>query len=413
MILLIIGLILFIGLVVVHELGHFLVARRNGVVAEEFGIFFPPRLYSRKMKGGWLFSINLLPLGGFVKLKGEHDTDTAKGTYGAASLWAKTQIMAAGVVMNLLVAVVLLTIIALLGMPKLVDNQFTVKSDTKIVKNEIIIGDVEPGSPALKAGIKQGDLISGAWTGNTNAGQHCTYPELNGTPNLDDLCPAAPPYTAFRTTNQLTAFTKQYAGQKVVLLVARGGNKYVTDVQLRTTAEIAASQNTNNPKGYLGVYPSSYTLQRSTWSAPIVALGLTKQFTVLTFEGLGKAVAGLGSTIAGALTGNTAARQHGQTSASRQVSGPVGIFVILKDGSLLGYQFMLLIIAVISLTLAIMNILPIPALDGGRLWLTLISRGLFKKPLPARREELINGIGFAFLMLLIVLITVVDVKRFF
>src|SRR3954464_9815765 len=98
------GLLLFIGLVVVHEYGHFIVARRNGVDVEEFGIFFPPRLYKRRTKGGWLFTINVLPLGGFVRLKGEHDSDTMPGSFGAASLSAKTQIMAAGVVMNLLLA---------------------------------------------------------------------------------------------------------------------------------------------------------------------------------------------------------------------------------------------------------------------------------------------------------------------
>ena len=83
--LLILGLILFIGLVVVHEFGHFIAARRNGVDVEEFGIFFPPTLFRRKTKGGWDFTINALPLGGFVKLKGEHDSDTEKGSFGAAS----------------------------------------------------------------------------------------------------------------------------------------------------------------------------------------------------------------------------------------------------------------------------------------------------------------------------------------
>src|ERR1700740_229118 len=94
--LLVVGILLFIGLVVVHEFGHFIVARRNRVEVEEFGIFFPPRLYKHRTKAGWDFSINLLPLGGFVRLKGEHDSDTAKGTFGAASLMAKSKIMAAG-----------------------------------------------------------------------------------------------------------------------------------------------------------------------------------------------------------------------------------------------------------------------------------------------------------------------------
>src|SRR5665213_1106258 len=131
--LLVVGIILFIGLVVVHEYGHFIVARRNGVEVEEFGIFFPPRLYKRRTKGGWLFTINAIPLGGFVRLKGEHDSDTKPGTFGAASLWVKSKIMAAGVAMNLLTALVMLTILAVIGMPKLIPNQFTVNRDTRLL----------------------------------------------------------------------------------------------------------------------------------------------------------------------------------------------------------------------------------------------------------------------------------------
>jgi regulator of sigma E protease len=380
----IVGLILFIGLIIVHEWGHFITARRNGVEAEEFGIFFPPRLFSRKMKGGWVFSINALPLGGFVKLKGEHDTDTAKGSFGAASLWSKTKIMAAGVVMNLVVAYLLLVVIALLGMPQLVDHQFTVKSDTKVTKSAILATYIEPNSPAAKVGIQFRDQI-------TALGKPGQQEKLNG-------------------ATRLPGVTKKYAGQTVAVTYIHNGKTITKNVTLRSAAEVAASLKTDTPKGNLGISPTEFTLQRSTWSAPIVAGGLVGQYTGLTFQGLGKAVAGLGSIIAGATTGNTTARQHGQTDAG-QVSGPVGIYELLKGGSALGYQFMLLIIAIISLTLAIMNILPIPALDGGRLWITLIAR-LFKRPLSARTEETVNAIGFVFLLTLIVVITVVDVKRF-
>jgi regulator of sigma E protease len=116
--------------------------------------------------------------------------------------------------------------------------------------------------------------------------------------------------------------------------------------------------------------------------------------------------------VAGAVTGNSTARSNGQCVATSQVAGPVGIFVILQEGSSLGLQFMLFIIAIISLTLAIMNILPIPALDGGRLWITLIAHAL-RRPLNPKREELINATGFLILLILIILITIVDVKRYF
>ena len=386
LVLLIVGIVLFIGLVVVHEYGHFIFARKSGVEVEEFGIFFPPRLYKRKTKAGWLFSVNLLPLGGFVKLKGEHDTDTEPGSFGAAGLWAKTKIMAAGVVLNLVTALVLLTALAVIGMPKLVDNQFTVKSDTKVSKQEVLAIDIEPGSPAAKAGLQPDDQIVALGAPDKPA----KVTDESGLPEL----------------------TKQYAGRPVQVVYRHKGAERTAFVTLRTAAEVEASRKTDSPKGYLGVVPQAFSLQRSTWSAPVVAVGVSAQFTALTFQGLGHALAGLGSTIAGAVTGNTAARQNGQTAASAQVSGPVGIFVILKDGSLLGYQFMLMIIAIVSLTLAIMNILPIPALDGGRLWITLIARA-FKKPLSARTEEIVNATGFVVLIGLVVLITIVDVHRFF
>lgn len=386
--LLILGIILFISLIVVHEYGHFIAARRGGVDVEEFGIFFPPRLYKRKMRGGWIFTINAIPLGGFVKLKGEHDSDTEKGSFGAASLWVKTKVMAAGVLMNLVTALILFTGVALVGMPQLVDNQFTVKSDTELVSNQLLAGYIEPGSPAAKAGLQTQDI-------------------------LDDI--ALPGYSPVGLDNakNLPGITKSFAGKTVKVFYTRGGEHKQATLTLRTTAEVEASRKAGNSKGYLGISPREYKIQRSTWSAPVVAVGLSAQLTQLTFEGLGHALAGLGSLIAGGVTGNTEARQDGQTRASEQVSGPVGIFFILQNGSLLGYEFMLFIIAYISLTLAIMNILPIPALDGGRLWLTLITRGVLKRPLSAKQEENIIAGGFFVLISLIVLITIVDVKRFF
>ncbi len=385
--LLVVGVLLFIGLIVVHEFGHFIAARRSGVEVEEFGIFFPPRLYKKTMKAGWDFTINALPLGGFVRLKGEHDSDTEKGSFGAASLKDKSRIMAAGVLMNLAVALLLFTVIALVGMPKVVDNQFTVASDTSIASSRILVGYIEPGSPAAQAGLHSDDeLIAVERQGYS-------------------------PVT-IEKTGQLPHLTKTFAGQTVKVFYRRDGFEYHKTVKLRDAKTVEASRKTDNPKGYLGIIPTDFQLRRSTWSAPVVAVGLSAQLTGLTFQGLGHALGGLGSLIAGTVTGNDQARHNGQTAASADVSGPIGIFEILKGGSLLGYQFVLFIIAYVSLTLAIMNILPIPALDGGRLWITLISRAL-KRPLSAKAEELINTIGFLVLLTLIILITIVDAKRFF
>src|SRR5690349_6712574 len=135
--LLILGLILFVGLVVLHEFGHFLAARRNGVVVEEFGIGFPPRAWKRQTNKGFIFSLNWLPIGGFVKLKGENDAASEPGSFGAARFSTKTKIMLAGVAMNLVAAFVIFTVLAFVGMPQLLENQFSVKRDTKVIHHDL------------------------------------------------------------------------------------------------------------------------------------------------------------------------------------------------------------------------------------------------------------------------------------
>lgn len=371
--LVLLGLVLFVSLVVIHELGHFFAARRSGVEVEEFGIGFPPKVWGKKLKSGVLFTINLLPLGGFVKLKGEHDADRGEGSYGAASLKNKTKIIAAGILMNLVVAIGLFTLLGWVGMPKLLDNQFTVARDTKIIRSDVLVAGIEADSPAAQAGLQAKDQLTGI-------GPHSG---------------AVVPITS---SKQLPEITQQYAGQNVLVTYERSGQEKQEYAKLRTTEEVEVSKKIGTPKGYLGVAPQDFILQRSTWSAPIMALGVTKQLTELTLKGLGSAIANV-------------VRGEGQ-KASEQVAGPVGIFVVIRDGSILGFQFIVTIIALLSLTLAIMNALPIPALDGGRLFVTYLFR-LLKKPLTPKTEDLIHSAGFMVLILLCVLITVVDIRRFF
>jgi regulator of sigma E protease len=271
-------------------------------------------------------------------------------------------------------------------MPQLVPNQFSIKSDTKTTRSEVLAVAIQPDSPAQKAGLKNDDqLVKIGLPGHLEA---------------------------ITSDEGLSALAKKYAGQKVDLIYYDQGRQHISFVKLNSQQVVTASLKTNNQKYYLGVQLGSYTLKRSTWSAPIVAVGLTAQLSALTYQGVGHALGGLGSIIAGTVTGNSKARTNGQSAASSQVAGPVGIFAVMQDGSLLGYQFMLMIIAIISLTLALMNILPIPALDGGRLWITLIAHAL-KKPLSAKKEEAINAAGFVVLMALIVVVTIVDIHRFY
>jgi RIP metalloprotease RseP len=452
----IISILLFIGLVLVHEWGHYIVARRNGVDVEEYGLGFPPRAWGKKLKSGMVLSLNWLPLGGFVKLKGEYDSDTRAGSFGAASLRTKSKILLAGVTMNLLVGLGILTILALVGMPKLLDknsiigeDQFTVKSDTKIVKQQVRAGTVQNNSPASKIGLTGNDVILSITSDNkvhttktqeqlhdattALAGQRVfvTYKHNNKLltkqtqlRSLDEAVANLKKQAGLSSSDKITQVkdphlhkdnTKKVNSEQDFYLAA--GMYAGDDVQISyvsNNGQAKSKSATLDPEGFFGVVnPVNIQIQRSTWSAPVVALGFTFQLTKLTFIGLGHAIGGLGSTIAGLTTGNKQARQNGQSSASSQVGGPVAIVAVLWGSGSYGITFILWIIAVLSLTLAIMNVLPIPALDGGRLAMILFSRGVFKKPLTKFAEERMVATGMAVILSLVVLITIVDVKRFF
>ena len=391
MALLILGLFLFVGLVIVHEFGHFIAARRGGVEVEEFGVGFPPKLWGRKFKGHKTeYTVNLLPLGGFVKLKGEHDSDTGSGSYGYARLRTKIAIMLAGVGMNLLAAWLIFTSLALIGLPQLPlpssEKQFGVASDSKELSNSVYIGYVEPGSPAEMAGLKVGDKI----TGMQISGRCMFSTYLAG--DSGNSCSKK----ILRSQDVRTRVEDLLGEGSAVIKIEVNGKE--VSVKPRSLQEIADSEKKGDKKGYMGIEPVDFTLTRSTWSAPIVGAGLTYQFSKITLEGIGGALKNL-------FIGHA-------SEAGQSVSGPIGIFFVLKQGAELGYRYILMIIALLSVTLAVMNVLPIPALDGGRLFVTTLFR-VAKKKLTAKTEERIHGTGFALLMVLFVVISIVDVRRFF
>ena len=380
------GLLILVLLVVIHELGHAIVARRNGVVVEEFGIGFPPRAKSWVIKQSFLgknvrYSLNWLPIGGFVKLKGEFDAADKKGDYGAASFASKTKIIFAGVLMNWLTAAVLFTILALVGMPKLLPNQFNIPSDVVVSSHPLAVSTVSPGSPAEKAGIMSGDIIS----------------SINGDKSVADISKAP-------------QVTKQNAGKTIQLEYKRGDMTVETPVQLRTAEQAKDG-------GYLGVvFRQDQTTLRSTWSAPIVGVGLTGQMSWETLKGIGGLLGKLGSGLVGIVNPNTEERNQAAASlgsAGESVAGPIGIvFNLLPNAVNAGLTPILLITAVLSLTLAVMNVLPIPALDGGRWYLMALFKVL-KKPLTREKEESIVGTAMLVLLGLFALITIADITRLF
>jgi regulator of sigma E protease len=372
----IVGLVVLVILVVLHELGHAIVAKRNGVVVEEFGIGFPPKAWGKKLKNGVLFTINWLPLGGFVKLQGEHDAATKKGDYGAATFWQKTKILLAGVVANWVVAVLLLTGLALTsGIPKIIPDQFSISSDTTTVSTPVQITSLVDNYPAEKAGLQAGDKIV----------------RFDGE-SIDSV-------------QQLIEVSKERRGQTVAV-------EYVRDGQT-TTAEVTLRDSNSTVFGAgLGQQDSI----KATWSAPIVGAVTTAQYTWVTLQGLGNLVANFFTGLVGQLSTTEAGRAAATeklNEAGASVAGPVGILgVIFPAASEAGFSQVVFLAAIISLTLAVMNALPIPALDGGR-WFVSALYKVLKKPLTKEKEEKIHGTGFAVLMLLVIVITVSDVFKFF
>ena len=369
----VVGLLALTFLVVVHELGHAISARRNGVVVEEFGVGFPPRAWSKKLKNKVLLSINWLPLGGFVKLQGEFDAADQKGDYGAASYWTKTKILLAGVFINWLTAAVLLTVLAITGLPQVIPNQFSIEGDTKTLYQPVQLGILSSDYPAANAGLKSRDKIL------RFAGHEV------------------------KTTQAFIDLTREYKGEQVEVVYKRDGDEAIARVTLRDEGKTVFGASIVQP-----------TQNRSTWSAPIVGIGTAGQLTWETLKGVSGLVVNLVNGVVLQLVGNEDQKKAGSeevASASDSVAGPVGILgVIFPAAQQAGFTSLIMLVSVISIALAVMNVLPIPALDGGR-WFTMTIFKVLRKDLNKEREEKIQATGFLILMALVVLVTVADVGK--
>ena len=438
----IVGLIVLMILVIAHEFGHFIMSRRNGVRVLEFGIGFPPRAVAwikdpkthkwRKLKksewqtinitktvgveknannaegtralasaddkkiiqDGLVFSINWLPIGGFCQMDGESAVDTRPGTFGKASFWKKTKILFGGVMMNWLVAFIIFTVLAWVGMPTFLEGQFTVDADTRVVQDPVRVKTVHEGSPAEKAGFKEGDLVL----------------KINGEVVKDGY--------------DITSINKAHAGEEVEYTIKRDEQVTIQcDVspcpQKTETIEktLTATLNSADADYLLGIsMESSEAVAYSTWSAPIVGAGLTLQLTGETFKGLGELVWNLVSGAFRQFSFDDATRESGREAietVGESVTGPVGIIgVLFPSFTAAGPSNLAFLAALISVSLACMNVLPIPALDGGR-WLLIGIYKLRKKKLTKETEEKIVARAFVVLLALIVIVTVLDITRFF
>jgi regulator of sigma E protease len=368
--------IIILGLLVfVHELGHFLVARRNGVMAEEFGFGFPPRIFGLyKTKNGkrklvWgskevestdtIYSINWIPLGGFVKIMGE-DGEEKKDpkSFASKSAFARTRILAAGVAMNFLLAAVLLSVGYFVGIPQAVDDAAT--GNLKSEKIQII--ETIPGSPASQMGIQVGDQIIGA-------------------AEVDNQI------LKFNTVEDVQNFINTKKGQEINLEIKRGAEMLKITGTPRT--DFPASE------GALGISLVktaivSYPWYEAVWRGLQTVVDLT-----------GMILVAFGNLLWKLITGH---------SVGMDVSGPVGIAVLTGQVAKLGFIYILQFTALLSVNLAIINILPIPALDGGRILFILIEK-IKGKAVSQKFEARAHNIGFALLITLMVVVTFRDVAK--
>lgn len=363
-----------------HELGHFWTARRLGVKAEEFGFGFPPRAigFYKDVSGKWrrligsksvedlpagqepagtIYSLNWLPIGGFVRIKGQdgdgkHETDS----FASKALWKRAVILAAGVAMNIFLAAAFLSAGYMIGMPSSVEEA---GRSARITKAEVVIIETFAGSPAEKAGLQPGDIIS----------------TING--------------EVVDSHESLQALVAANRDQDTQFLIKSGETvKEVTIVPEMMTA-------TGNAGIGVSVYSSGtvqYPFFNAIWEG-IKMTGLMFWSIIIAFWGLIKGLfMGMG--------------------AEGQVAGPVGIATLTGQVASLGFAYLLQFMALLSLNLALINILPFPALDGGRLLFLLIEK-FIGRPVRQSVEAIIHTVGFWILMLLIIFVTYKDIARLF
>ncbi len=352
--------ILFIGLlltlVLVHEWGHFIAAKKAGCTVEEFGFGFPPRLFSF-MWHGTRYSFNLLPIGGFVKIEGENmDEEQPRLTsFASKSAAWRITILAAGVIMNMVLAVLLLTVQSGLGSP----NVVTKDNASSLTDLHTYILDIAPNSPAATVGIQPFDRILSI--------------EGQENPLIEDV----------------QRITSEHRGQDVTIELDRAGQ--------HLTKEVAARENPPEGQGSLGVSLAATGLHKTSWwKAPGVGVERTFQMTAAIVKGFATIITQLfqGQSVGGSVT------------------GPIGIAMYTNQAAKMGTSYFLEFAAMISINLALINILPLPALDGGRILFVLVEL-IFRKRISGKIESWAHTAGFALLIVLMILITLKDVRHYF
>lgn len=374
MLLTIIVFILILGvLIFVHEFGHFMTARRNGIKADEFGFGFPPRIfgfYKNENTGKYefvpgskeivskntVYSLNWIPVGGFVKIKGEDGEGKSESdSFASKSAWKRTKVLAAGVMMNFVLAWILISIGFMIGAPQLASGPSN-SADSKIQ-----ISNIVAGSPATVAGLQVGDEVLKTQT--------------------------APDGQVVRLTGvtSLQKYIDANKGRQLNLAIQRGSQ----------TLDIKVMPRVNPPKGQgaLGVELAETTIVSFPWYKAIW-MGLTTTLNLIWL-------------ILVALWGIIVSLFSGK-GVGADVGGPVYIYKMTGQVAAMGLVYILQFAALLSINLGIINILPIPALDGGRILFIIIEK-IKGHPVSQKVEQAFHTVGFALLIILLVLISFHDV----
>lgn len=364
--------IILLGLLVfVHELGHFVTAVRNGIRVDEFGFGFPPRMFgvikddagkyrlvwgNKEMPSGkTVYSLNWIPLGGFVKIAGEDGHDTSDpNSFASKSAWVRIKVLGAGVAMNFLFAWFLISIVLMLGMPQPIEPS----ERGQYPNAEIQVLSVGKGTPAEAMGLSMGDAIV----------------SING--------------EKIHSLERVSQIIGENKGKSISIDVDRFGQALTLSGTPRT--EYPASE------GALGISFSETAVVSYPWYEAVYRGAIaTYNITMAILDAFGKMIASL----------------FGAEKAALDVTGPVGIVYLTKQMSDLGLPYLLQFAALLSINLGIINILPIPALDGGRILFILIEK-LKGSPVSRRVEGMIHQVGFMLLLLLMLFVTVRDFAQF-
>lgn len=380
----IVVLIIISFLVVIHEIGHYWAAKRNGVRVEEFGIGYPPRIFGKSF-GETLYSINLIPFGGFVKISGEDDENTADGkaivkddphSFANKTPWQKSQILIAGVFMNLILSFVLFYLFFFISgfksfyIPMIFDHNF--KFGKELVY-ETMIFDMEEGSPAKEAGMVPGEVVL----------------KVDG-----------------QEIHDVYDLRESLSGKAGI------------EVEIET---LDASDRSYEKKSFYKIIPDSHVPQNEDEGDAIIGIYLGEAKAVSyeslvqkifsgplhTYNMLDYSISSLGKII------GLSVKNKDIEPVASSMTGPVGLFNILggivQDGGNKRVLILIDTVAIISLGFAFTNLLPIPALDGGRV-VFRIYEGITKKKVNPKIESRIHSIGMMALLLLVAAITLRDIK---